>query len=103
MSGDLLEVNTPTLDGAATAFGQAAAGLAGLQAGAPLADTAGAVAALRTAGACRQARDDIDALTSAVATAVRDYGENLHRAAALYETGDRAGRDALERIELPGG
>lgn len=103
MSGDVLEVNPPALDGAATAFEHAAAGIAGLQAGAPLAEAAGAVPALQTAGACRRAEADVEALTSAVTTAVRGYGANLKRAAADYETGDRAGRQAIAKADLPGG
>lgn len=103
MSGDVLQVNPPALEGAGTAFGAAAAGVAGLQADAPLAEAAGAVAALQTAGACRQAQADIAALTSQVAGAARDYGSNLHGAAARYESADRAGRDAIAKATVPGG
>ncbi|BBY18529.1 type VII secretion target [Mycolicibacterium litorale] len=102
MSGDVLQVNPAVLDSAGTAFQQAGAGVADLQADAPLADAAGAVPALQTAAACRQAQADISAMTAAVAGAARDYGRNLHEAATRYEAGDRAGRDAIAKVDLPG-
>jgi hypothetical protein len=103
VSREVLQVNPPALDSAGTAFGQAAAGVAGLRADAPLADAASAVAALQTAGACRQAQAGIGALTTAVAAAAREYGKNLHSAAARYESADKAGRDSIGEVEVPGG
>ena len=103
MSGEVLQVNPPVLASAGTAFGQAAAGVDALQADAPLAEAASAVAALQTAAACRQAQTDIAAQTTAVASAARGYGRNLHTAAARYESGDQAGRDAIAKVALPGG
>jgi hypothetical protein len=103
MSGEVLRVNPPALDSAGTAFGQAAAGVAGLQADAPLAEAAGAVAALQTAGACRQAQADVAALTATAAAAAAEYGGNLHSAAARYESADNAGRDAITKVQVPGG
>jgi hypothetical protein len=103
VSGDVLQVNPSALAGAGTAFGRAAAGMAGLQADAPLAEAASAVAALQIAAACRQAQTDIGALTAAVAGAAEEYGSRLHRAAAWYECGDRTGRDSIAKVALPGG
>uniref|UniRef100_A0A5Q5C9L4 ESX-1 secretion-associated protein n=1 Tax=Mycobacterium sp. (strain JLS) TaxID=164757 RepID=A0A5Q5C9L4_MYCSJ len=103
MSGEVLQVNPPALAGAGTAFGQAASGVAGLHADAPLGEAASAVAALQTAAACQQAQADIGALTAAAATAAEEYGENLRSAAARYESVDQAGRDAIEQVALPGG
>ncbi|WP_197375856.1 type VII secretion target [Mycolicibacterium baixiangningiae] len=102
MSGDVLQVNPPVLTGAGAAFGQAGTGVAGLQADAPLADAASAVAALQTAVVCRQAQTDIGALTATVAGAAREFGQNLRTAATRYESGDRAGRDAIAKVELSG-
>ncbi|KUI27957.1 hypothetical protein AU195_08240 [Mycobacterium sp. IS-1496] len=103
MSGDVLQVDPSALTGAAAAFGQAAAGVAGLQADAPLGEAASAVAVLQTASACRRAQSDIGALTAAAAAAAEEYGRTLRSAAARYEAGDRAGRDAIAKVALPGG
>jgi hypothetical protein len=103
VSGDVLQVNPPVLTGAGTAFGQAGAGVAGLQADAPLREAANAVPALQTAAACLQAQSDIGALTAAVAGAAREFGANLHTAATRYESADVAGRDAIAKVDLPGG
>lgn len=103
MSGDVLQVNPPVLVGAGTAFGQAASGVAGLRADAPLGEAASAVAELQTAAACRQAQADIGALTAAAAAAADEYGDNLRSAAARYESVDQAGRDAIAKVALAAG
>jgi hypothetical protein len=103
VSGEVLQVNPPALAAAGTAFGNAAAGVASLQADAPLGEAASAVAGLQTASACRQAQVDLGMLTTAVAAAADEYGGNLRGAAARYESGDRAGRDAIAKAALPGG
>lgn len=102
MSGDVLQVNPQVLTAAGTVFGQAGAGVAGLGADAPLGEAARAVPALQTAAACLQAQSDVGALTAAVAGAAREFGANLHTAAARYESADAAGRAAIGRVELPG-
>lgn len=102
MSGEALHVNPAVLDKAGTAFGQAGAGLAGLRSGQPLDAAAAAVTALQTAAACRQARAGLTALITAAAAAVGDYGQKLHTAATRYDTADRAGRNAITMVDLPG-
>lgn len=102
MSGEVLQVNPPTLDSAGTAFDHAASGLASLHADSSLGEAAGAVAALQTAGACRNAQAGIGAMTASVAAAARAYGADLKAAASRYETGDRAARDAIAGVPLPG-
>ncbi|BCI50793.1 hypothetical protein NIIDNTM18_00710 [Mycolicibacterium litorale] len=101
MGDVVLQVNSAVLIAAGTGFGQAGTGVADLRADAPLGDAAAAVSLLQTASACRQARSDIAALTAAVADAVSDYAEKLHAAAARYDAGDQAGRDAIARVDLP--
>ncbi|MGE2715827.1 hypothetical protein ACQI4L_17360 [Mycolicibacterium litorale] len=102
MSGDVLQVNPAALGSAGTAFEHAGTGVADLRADVPLGDAEAAVAALQTAAACRQAQSDIAAITAAAAGAVRDYGQDLQTAATRYDTGDRAGRDAVAKVDLPG-
>lgn len=102
MSSVVLQVNPPALTGAATAFAQAAAGIAGLRADAPLGEAANAAVALQTAAACRRAQSGIGALTAAAAVAADEYGRTLRSAAARYEAGDRAARDAIAGVVLPG-
>nr|WP_232375529.1 type VII secretion target [Mycolicibacterium baixiangningiae] len=43
------------------------------------------------------------ALTATVAGAAREFGQNLRTAATRYESGDVAGRDAIAKVEIPGG
>jgi hypothetical protein len=95
MSDETLKVDTPTLATVGTAFGDAAAALAGLAADAPLGDAAGALPQSKTAAACRTAQAQIAAATTTVSTAARTYSDNLHTAMAQYESRDAAGADAV--------
>ena len=88
------------LHSAATSFGQAADGLAGLQADTPLNEAAAAVPSLQTGAACGRAQVDIAAETTAVAADARRFSENLATAAHWYHKRDQTAAEALEKIEL---
>ncbi len=96
-----LRVNPPVLRDAATTFGQAATGLGGLHADAPLGEVAGAVSGLRTADACLKAQADVANETNAAAGDARKFGENLTTAAQWYEKRDQAAAEAIKKIEIP--
>jgi uncharacterized protein YukE len=101
VSGGNLRVNPPVLQSAGTSFGQAADGLSGLQADAPLADAAGAVSQLKTADACRKAQSEVAAAVTALAERARNYGENLHTAAGRYAKRDQEAAEAIKKIGIP--
>jgi hypothetical protein len=98
-----LIVEPAALTGAANAFNQAGAGLAGLSAAAPLGEAAAAVPQLATAGACMEAQSAVAADTTAVAEAAKSYGSNLNSAASQYETQDQAAAASIDEVEFPGG
>jgi uncharacterized protein YukE len=101
--GESLRVDPAALTSAATAFGQAGAGLAGLGADGPLGDAAAAVPQLATASACHNAQTTVAAATSAVAEAANTYGSNLDIAASRYEAQDQAAAASINKVEFPGG
>ncbi len=96
-------VDPAALTSTATAFNQAGAGLAGLDADGPLGEAAAAVPQLATAGACRQAQAAVAADTTAVAEAVNSFGSNLDSAASQYEAQDQASAASINKVEVPGG
>lgn len=103
MSGETLRVDPGALTSAATAFGQAGAGLAGLGADGPLGEAATAVPQLATATACQQAQSAVAADTTAVADDAKTYAGNLESAASRYETQDQVAAASINKVEVPGG
>lgn len=103
MSSQTLIVDPAALTGAATAFSQVGAELAGLGADGPLGEAAAAVPELATAGACQRAQSAIAADTTAIAEAATTYGANLDSAASQYEAQDQAAAASIDKVEIPGG
>jgi hypothetical protein len=102
MGGDeTLKVDPSVLQSVGTAFGQAGAVIADLQADAPLGDAAGAVPQLRTGNACRKAQSEVAEQLAAVARDVRTYGDNLQTAAYRYLSADATAASAIKKIEIP--
>lgn len=101
VSGETLIVDPAALTSAATAFGQAGAGLADLGADGPLGQAAAAVPQLATASACQNAQSAIAADTTAVAEAADTYGSNLDIAANRYETQDLAAAETIDKVQPP--
>jgi hypothetical protein len=91
------------LTSAATAFGQAGAGLAGLGADGPLGEAAAAVPQLATASACHHAQSAVATATSTIAEAANTYGSNLNIAASRYVAQDQAAAASITKVEFPGG
>jgi hypothetical protein len=97
MSGEALKVDTPTLGTVGATFAEAATGLSGLAADAPLGGAAGAVPQSEIAAACRTAQTEIAAATAALSAAAQTYGENLRTAMSQYESRDAAGAAAVRQ------
>lgn len=99
--GQTLIVDPAALSGAATAFTQAGAGLAGLGTDAPLGEAAAAVPQLAAASACRQAQSTVAAESSAAADAATTFGANLLSAAQRYEAQDHTAAASIEKCQIP--
>ncbi len=101
MTGPALKVDPKELQKAGSAFGQAAAGLAGLGAGAPLSSAAAGVPQLATASACHAAEESLTTQLDALTGAARTFGENLGSAADQYLGRDAAAAGALQDVQFP--
>jgi hypothetical protein len=96
-----LEVDPAVLQGAGTAFGQAADGLAEVRADTPLNDAAAAMHSLQTSDACRATASEVTAEVTAAAADARQFSDNLEAAARWYENRDQAAADAINKIDIP--
>jgi Excreted virulence factor EspC, type VII ESX diderm len=93
-----LKVDAGVLRSAGTSFGEAADGLARLQAHASLGDAAAAVPNLQTAAACVEAQYAVADATAEAAVGARRFSENLQTAARWYEKRDRAAAELITKI-----